>query len=159
MKKSLLTFVAAAWLLAAPRGVSAQALAVFADLAFQDVLQEVAPGFTDQTGFEVQLSLGQSAILADSIRSGTAADLFLPASEEVMRQMMEKGLVDETLKRNILLLPGTAPAAEGLPPEPQRISAAVLSGATNRLQAMAFLEYLTSEPVRGAFAHHGFALP
>ena len=159
MKKPFLLITAAVLLAFCARGAAAQALSVFADQAFQPVLQEIAPLFTDQTGFEVQLSLGQSAILAESIRAGAAADLFFPASEDAMQQMMEKGLVDVALKRNIVLMPATGPVEEGIVPEPQQISAAVLNSATNRLQAAAFLEFLASEPARTAFARQGFSLP
>lgn len=76
-----------------------------------------------------------------------------------MRQVMEKGLVDVALKRTVLNLPSTEPAEEGLAPESQHISAAVLNESVNRLQAMAFLEFLTSEAAREVFARQGFALP
>lgn len=154
------TSIAAALLLAVSAGgTSAQSLAVFADQAFGPVLQEIVPAFTEQTGCEVRLALESSSVLAERILSGTAADLFFPAGEEAMRQMVEKGRVDVALKRLILLMPSAAPAEEGVVPEPQRISAAVLNGAGQRLQAMAFLEYLVSEPARAAFARQGFSLP
>lgn len=159
MKTPFLLFAAWAWLVLSACGAFAQNLSIFADQAFQPAMQEIVPLFTDQTGFEVQLSLGQSAILAERIRSGTDADLFFPASEDAMRQMVEKGLVDVTLKRTILLMPAAGPVEDGIVPEPQRISAAVLNSATNRLQAMAFLEFLVSEPARAAFAQQGFSLP
>jgi ABC-type molybdate transport system substrate-binding protein len=136
-----------------------QGLDVFADQSFRPALQEIVPLFTEQTGFEVQLSLGISAVLAERIRSDHSADLFFPASDEIMGQMMEKGLVDVALKRNILILPAREPPEEGVTPEPQYISAAVMAQAAHRLQAMAFLEFLTSETARGAFARQGFALP
>lgn len=138
---------------------SAQELRLFADQSFRPALQEIVPLFTEQTGFPVQLSLGRSAILAERIRSGAPADMFFPAREENMRAVMEKGLVDVSLKRNILIVPATEPPEEGVVPETQFTSAAVLVDSTNRLQAMAFLEFLTSETARGAFARQGFALP
>ena len=137
----------------------AQKLDVFADQMFRPALDEIAPLFSEQTGFEMEISLGRSTILAERIRNGTQADLFFPASEEVMRQMQEKGLVDVALKRHILDLPSTEPVVDGVVPPPQQISAAVMVSATNRLQAMAFLEFLTSETARGAFTRQGFALP
>ena len=87
--------------------LAAQELNIFADQTLRPALQEIAPLFTDKTGFEVQLSLGRSSILAERIRNGVAADLFFPASDEAMRQMMEKGLIDVALKRHILDLPST----------------------------------------------------
>ncbi len=117
------------------------------------------PLFTEQTGFEVELSIGRSSILASRIRSGISADLFFPASGEVMRQMMSKGLVDVALKRNILILPGIQPPEKDVEPEPQYIAAAVLTQAAHRLQAMALLEFLTSQTAQDAFERQGFALP
>jgi len=138
---------------------SAQDVKLFADQAFQPSLQEIVPLFTEQTGFEVELTLGPSSILAQRLRSGIPADLIFPASEEVMRQLMSKGLVDVALKRNILILPGIKSPDEDVEPEPQYIAAAVLTQATHRLQAMALLKFLTSETARDAFARQGFALP
>jgi ABC-type molybdate transport system substrate-binding protein len=160
MKHPFLFIVAAALLTASALCASARDLAIFADQAFRPALQEVAKAFTEQTGFEVQLSLGRSSVLAERIiRGGNTADVFFPNNEESMRQVMEKGLVDVALKRNILVMPATEPAEEGVVAEPQFTSAAVLVNATNRLQAMAFLEYLVSEPARAVFAHQGFTLP
>jgi ABC-type molybdate transport system substrate-binding protein len=152
-------FAMAILLAAASHCACAQELAIFADQTFQPALQEIVPLFTEQTGFQIELSLGRSSILAERIRSGTPADVFFPASEENMRHVMEKGLVDVSLKRNILVMPATEPVEEGIVPEPQFTSAAVMVDSTNRLQAMAFLEFLTSEAARGAFARQGFALP
>ena len=160
MKNPILLFAALAILAATVLCASAEVkLKVFADEMFKPALLEIVPAFTEQTGFEVQLSMGLSTFLSERIRSGGAADLFFPATEEAMKQVMEKGLVDVALKRHILDLPSTEPVEEGIVPEPQHISAAVLNDSPRRLQAMAFLEYLTSETARGAFARHGFALP
>lgn len=159
MKKHMIQIVAVLLLTAALPGVLAQELSIFADQVFQPALQEILPLFTEQTGFAVQLSLGRSPILAERIRSGFPADVFFPASEEIMRQIMEKGLVDVALKRNILALPTAAPAEGGDVPGPSYTSAAVLVNTTHRLQAMAFLEFLVSEPARAAFARQGFTLP
>ena len=159
MRNSTILIAVAVLLVVSALCALAQELNVFADQTFRPALQEIAPLFTEKTGFAVELSLGRSSILAERIRDGVSADLFFPASNEVMKQMMEKGLVDVALKRHILDLPSTEPAVNGVVPAPQHISAAVMVNATNRLQAMAFLEFLTSEAARGAFARQGFALP
>ena len=159
MKNPLLLFATTALLAASALCASAQELAVFSDQSFRPALKEIAAAYTEQTGFDVQLSLGRSAILAERIRSGARADLFFPDTEESMQKVVEKGLVDVALKRNILVVPATEPAEEGVVPEPQYTSAAVLINATNRLQAMAFLEYLVSEPARAVFTRQGFELP
>jgi ABC-type molybdate transport system substrate-binding protein len=159
MKKPLKSLLVVVLLALAPAGARAQALSIFADQAYQPVLGEILPQFSEQTGFEVQLSLGRSTILAERLRSGIPADVFFPASEESMNQVMEKGLVDVALKRNILILPAVGPVEEGIEPEPQQIAAAVLANSSNRVPAMAFVEFLTSEPARAAFSRAGFALP
>jgi ABC-type molybdate transport system substrate-binding protein len=159
MKSPSIRLIAAMLLAASVLCTFAQELSIFADQTFQPALQEIVPLFTDQTGFQIQLSLGRSTILAERIRSGIPADVFFPAREENMRYVMEKGLVDVALKRNILVVPDTAPVEEGIVPETQFTSAAVLVDSTNRLQAMAFLEFLTSEPARAVFARQGFVLP
>ncbi len=160
MNKTSILFAALVLLGASAFCASAQELVVFADQAFHPALKEIVPLFTEQTGFEVRLSLGRSPALAERIiRTDRAADMFFPASEESMQKVMEKGLVDVSLKRNILVMPATEPVEEGIAPETQYTSAAVLNSATNRLQAMAFLEFLVSEPSRAVFARQGFALP
>ena len=160
MKNRFILLASIALLGIAAPCASAQALVVFADKTFRPSLQEIVPLFTQQTGFEVDLSWGRSAALAERIiRATVPPDLFFPDSETAMQQVVEKGLVDVALKRNIVLMPAAEPTEEGVVPEPQYTSAAVLLNATNRLQAMAFLEFLASEPARAAFARQGFALP
>jgi ABC-type molybdate transport system substrate-binding protein len=137
----------------------AQSLNVMADPVFNPALQEIAPLFAEHTGFEVQLSLAPSTILAERILSGSSADLFFPAGEEYSRQVMEKGLLDVALKRNILVLPSQSSDATDGFAEPRYASAAVLANAEHRLEAMAFLEFLCSDSAREIFARQGFGLP
>lgn len=159
MNSRMIRLTLALLLLAAPLGAAAQELSIFADQAFQSALQEILPRFSEQTGFAVQLSLGLSDILAERLRTGHPADIFFPASDEAMARVMEKGFVDVALKRNILALPSTTPPEEGIAPETRYAPAAVLTASTNRLQAMAFLDFLGSETAREAFSRQGFALP
>lgn len=158
MKKFVLLSLVAV-LCTAAACAQAQSLHVFADPVFNPALQEIAPLFAERTGFEVHLSLAPSTILAERILFGAPADLFFPAGEEYTRQVMEKGLLDVALKRNILSLPTPASSVDGTFAEPQYASAAVLANAENRLQAMAFLEFLTSDAARAVFANQGFGLP
>mgnify|MGYP003620331755 FL=1 len=160
MKNTLFLLVSVAWLTASVLAASAQELRIFADKAFQPALKEIKPLFIQQTGFAVDISWGHSPALAEKIvRTATPPDVFFPATEGDMQLVVQKGLVDVALKRNIVVVPSTAPVEEGVAPETEYTSAAVLLNATNRLQAMAFLEFLTSEPARAAFARQGFALP
>ena len=160
MKNRFIILVSLVLLALAAPCASAQALRVFTDKAFQPALKEIKPLFVQQTGFAVEISWGQSPALAEKIvRTAKPPDVFFPASENDMQLVVQKGLVDVALKRNIVVVPSTAPAEEGVTPETEYTSAAVLLNAANRLQAMAFLEFLTSEPARAAFARQGFALP
>ena len=160
MKNRFIILVSLVLLALAAPCASAQALRVFADKAFQPALKEIKPLFVQQTGFAVEISWGHSPALAEKIvRTAKPPDVFFPAKESDMQLVVQKGLVDVALKRNIVVVPATAPVEEGVTPETEYTSAAVLLNATNRLQAMAFLEFLTSEPARAAFARQGFALP
>ncbi|HRT05331.1 MAG TPA: substrate-binding domain-containing protein [Kiritimatiellia bacterium] len=157
MKKLLIALLALAlWAGTA----AAQTLNVFADKAYQPALREVVPLFTQKTGFEAKLTCGRSAALAERIvRAKKSPDVFFPAETAAMQLVMERGLIDVALKRNVLALPPPQPA-EGEPtPGPEYVAAAVLRDSAHRLQAMAFLEFLGSEPARAVFARHGFALP
>ncbi len=138
---------------------AAEELRVFASRDFQPALGEITRLFAQQTGFEVGTTSGNSTALAEKIIRGAKADVFFPATESDMQLVVEKGLVDVALKRNVLVVPPSEPPEEGETPEIQYTSAAVLRDAPNRLQAMAFLEFLASEPAREAFARQGFALP
>ncbi|NLB65353.1 MAG: ABC transporter substrate-binding protein [Lentisphaerae bacterium] len=145
--------------LATAGGAPAQQLSVVADAIFQPALAELVPAFSERTGADIRLSLGPSTILLDAIFSGTEADVFIPEGERHMRQALEKNLVDATLRRVIVALPNPEPAAEGENIEPRYASAVVMANSTQRVQAMAFLEFLTSETARATFARHGFLLP
>ena len=160
MNKPFILFAALVLLVGSALRASAQELRVFADRDFQPALKEIAPLFTQQTGFPVDFSWGRSTALAEKIvRMDTPPDLFFPATEADMQQVVQKGLIDVALKRNILVVPSTKPAEKDVTPETEYTSAAVLLNATNRLQAMAFLEFLVSEPARAVFARQGFTLP
>ncbi len=160
MKNPLILFIAALLLAGTAWRAPAQDLQVYADRDFQPALKEIGPLFTQQTGFPVDFSWGRSTALAEKIvRMDTPPDLFFPATENDMQQVVQKGLIDVALKRNILVVPSTKPVEEGVTPETEFTSAAVLLNATNRLQAMAFLEFLVSEPARAVFARQGFTLP
>ena len=159
MKTLTILLLAALAAVAAPRCTSAQDLHVFADQAFQPALQEILSMFKKQTGFDAQLSLGPSTVLADRILTQNEADVFFPASEEAMKLVMERNLVDVSLKRSILQVPPLEPPPPEGFSEPQYTSAAVMNSATHRLQAMAFLEFLTSGAAREVFVRQGFTPP
>ena len=139
--------------------VSAQTLEVWVDRAYGAALQDIIPRFTERTGFDVNLTADESPILTERICAGEPADLFFPASESYMQQAMGLGLLDVALRRNILQLPPDEVPEDEAPADPQYAPAAVLSQAEHRLAAMAFLEFLASDEVRGIFVRQGFLLP
>ena len=106
MKKYILVILAAAAIGAIPTKAMAQNLNVMADSIFQPALKELVPIFAERTGSDIRLSLAPSTILLEQIFSGNPVDVFFPAGERHLRQAQEKGRVDVTLKRNILILPG-----------------------------------------------------
>lgn len=159
MHKSVFPLLLAFWT-ACASAATAQNVVVFADSSFKPALDEFIPVFAEQTGFAVVTRCDSSDALLSSIQNGDAADLFLPAGEDFMRKAMEFGLVDVALKRNVLALPADpVPAEDGVSAGPNYTSAAVLANSAQRLQAMALLEFLSSDAARAAFARQGFGLP
>ena len=127
-------------------------LRVAADSSFGEALGEISARFADTTGCRVALDTGDSSGLADKLLSGEKADVYFPADTESIDRLREKGIVDVALARNVVVM-------ERQGEDPAYLRAVVLANAENRLQAMAFLDYLVSEPARGVFSAHGFALP
>lgn len=159
MKTTILAILTAVSISAIPTGAVAQDLHVMADAIFQPALKELVPMFTERTGGGIRLALGPSTILAERIFAGDPVDVFFPAGERHMRQALEKGRVDVTLKRNILILPNPNLSEPADDHGPEYASAAVMTPSDQRVQAMAFLEFLVSEAAREVFARHGFGLP
>lgn len=159
MNKPMMAMLAAGFLAALSPGTRAQDLQVMADSVFQPALKELAPLFAERTGTQVRLSLAPSAILAERLLAGESADVFFPAGDRHLRQALEKGLVDVTLKRNILVLPEPETPDGDANAEPAYAAAAVMAQSAQRVQAMAFLEFLASDAARGVFARQGFGLP
>ena len=150
--RSILSLGVVLFALAGAAGAQEPSLSVAADPSFGAALEEISAKFTDTTGCRVALRSGPSAELADQLLAGEKADVYFPADTESIDRLREKGIVDVALARNIVVL-----EREG--EDPAYLRAVVLTGAENRLQAMAFLDYLVSEPARGVFSAHGFALP
>lgn len=138
--------------LAVVAGAEEPPLRVAADASFREALEEIAPRFSGATGCGVALDCRGSAELADDLLAGGVADVYFPADSASIDRLREKGVVDVALAKNVVVLerPGEDPAY---------LRAVVLAGAPNRLKAMAFLDFLTSESARGTFAAHGFSLP
>ena len=159
LNKCDLALLVYAFIGAIPTGAVAQDLHVMADTLFQPALKDLVPMFTERTGSGIRLALGPSTILAERIFAGDPVDVFFPAGERHMRQALEKGRVDVTLKRNILILSNSTLSDPTDDHGPEYASAAVIIPSDQRVQAMAFLEFLVSEAAREVFARHGFGLP
>ena len=152
MKRCSILLLAALLLTAFAVHAAEPTLRVAADSSFRDALSEIAPLFTETTGFAVAPQYGDSATLADSLLADDAADICLPADAATIDRLREKGVVDVALARNVVVIehPGEDPAY---------IRAVVLTSSPHRIQALTFLDFLVSERARGIFAAHGFALP
>ena len=90
MKHPTILVLSALLLAGAALRAPAQELCVFADQTFRSALQEIAPAFTETTGFAVQLSLGRSAVLAAA--KPTVKPLFAGVSPLPGRPMRNAGL-------------------------------------------------------------------
>ena len=150
--RSILHLGVVLFVLAGIAAAQEPSLRVAADASFGKALEEISARFADTTGCRVALDGGASAELADKLLAGEKADVYFPADTESIDRLREKGIVDVALARNVVVMerPGEDPAY---------LRAVVLANAENRLQAMAFLDFLVSEPARGVFSAHGFALP
>jgi ABC-type molybdate transport system substrate-binding protein len=148
----MLFWVVLVFSLAVGAGAKEPPLKVAADSTFRAALEEIAPHFSEATGCGVSLDCRGSDELADDLLAGTVADVYFPAAPGAIDRLREKGVVDVALAKNVVVLerPGEDPAY---------LRAVVLTGAPNRLKAMAFLDFLTSESARETFSAHGFALP
>ena len=94
----------------------------------------------------------ESGALAEGLLDGEGADVCFPADAAALARLREKGAVDVALVKNVVVM-----EREG--EDPAYLPAVVLAASPNRLQAMAFLDFLTSETARGVLAGHGFSLP
>jgi molybdate transport system substrate-binding protein len=150
--RSVLCLGVVLFALAGAAAAKEPSLCVAADSSFGDALEEISSQFTGTTGCRVEVLRGESAALADQLLAGGRADVYFPSDAESIDRLREKGIVDVALARNIVVV-------ERDGQDPAYLRAVVLAGAENRLQAMAFLDFLVSEPARGVFSAHGFALP
>ncbi len=79
-----------------------QSILVYTAASLADVVEEIADGYTEDTGVEVELHLGGSTALARQIVRGAPGDVFLSAGAAPMDVLEESGLIDPALRRDIL---------------------------------------------------------
>lgn len=93
-----------------------ESILVYTAASLADAVQEIADGYTEETGVGVELHLGGSTALARQIVRGAPGDVFLSAGTEPMNVLEEAGLIDPASRRDILtnrlVLVGRASVAE-----------------------------------------------
>lgn len=100
-------FIVLALLAAAPFCAAAaarethEAITVFAAASMTNVLQDLAPAFTKQTGIAVTLSFGASSALARQIEAGARVDAFVSADEAWMDYLADRRLIVPASRRDI----------------------------------------------------------
>lgn len=75
---------------------------VFAAASLKTALDEIAAGWTAETGTPVTLSYGGTPALAKQIAEGAPADIFLSASVAWMDDLQDKALIQVGSRRDLL---------------------------------------------------------
>lgn len=75
---------------------------VFAAASLKTALDQIAAGWTGQTGTQVTLSYGGTPALAKQIAEGAPADIFLSASKDWMDELQDMGLIRPDTRRDVL---------------------------------------------------------
>ena len=78
------------------------ALIVFAAASLTDVLQRLAPQYTQSSGVPVKFSFAASSALAKQIESGAGADVFFSADQEWMNYLDEHNLIQRDSRQDLL---------------------------------------------------------
>jgi molybdate transport system substrate-binding protein len=77
-------------------------LVVFAAASLTDVLQQLAPLYTQQSNLPVKLSFAASSALARQIESGARADVFLSADQDWMDYLQQRKLIRAGTRSDLL---------------------------------------------------------
>lgn len=104
MRSFLPGVLLAVLLIAAPACASEEqeSILVYTAASLADAVEEIADGYTEETGVEVELHLGGSTALARQIVRGAPGDVFLSAGSAPMDVLEEEGLIDPASRRDIL---------------------------------------------------------
>ncbi len=97
-----------------PGAVSSRLIRVAAASDLQFALAELAGQYRQETGQQVQLSLGSSGNFTQQIRQGLPVDLFMAADEDYVFQLADAGLTQDrgvvyALGRIAVLVPAASP--------------------------------------------------
>lgn len=87
---------------ALPATAQAEEITVFAAASLKTALDEIAAGWSAETGHSAVISYGSSGTLAKQIQSGAPADLFLSAATNWMDVLEEEALIDPASRADIL---------------------------------------------------------
>ncbi len=79
-----------------------ESILVYTAASLADAVEEIADGYTEETGVGVELHLGGSTALAQQIQRGAPGDVFLSAGAAPMDVLEEAGLIDPASRRDIL---------------------------------------------------------
>lgn len=81
---------------------AAAEVTVFAAASLKTALDQIAAGWTGQTGTQVTLSYSGTPALAKQIAEGAPADIFLSASKDWMDELQDMGLIRPDTRRDVL---------------------------------------------------------
>src|SRR6185503_1655554 len=80
----------------------AEDVLVFAAASLTEALGDIAKAYEASTGDQVTLNLGASSILGRQIEEGAPADLFFSADEAKVDRLVQRGLVADGTRRELL---------------------------------------------------------
>ncbi len=96
------SFVFCATSLAAQQNAQDQPILVFAAASMKNALDDVNAAFTKQTGISAVVSYDASSALMKQIEQGAPADVFISADQNWMDYGVEKALIDNGSRVNLL---------------------------------------------------------
>jgi molybdate transport system substrate-binding protein len=85
-----------------PTMARADQVVVFAAASMTTALSEIEAGFEAATGYDLVVSLAGSSALAQQIRQGAPADIFISASIDWMDVVAAEGLIDQDSRFDLL---------------------------------------------------------
>jgi molybdate transport system substrate-binding protein len=77
-------------------------LLIFGASSLTDVLNEIGPAYTRDTGQPVKFSYAASSVLARQIEASAKADVFMSADTEWMDYLQSRSLIDKSTRKNLL---------------------------------------------------------
>ena len=85
-----------------PIAAAASDVTVFAAASLKSALDAVAAAWMEETGNTARLSYAGSSLLAQQIRQGAPADVYISASTDWMDVLMKEGLIQTDTRRDLL---------------------------------------------------------